>query len=435
MKKYYDILDSGGGGDDKLPPPQPKGYIPLSVSDRAAWNGFLDYASKQNGVNLSDPKQQAGLLASYKKANPNFSITPDKIPAIQYEAYQLRKGDSFGNLNAKQLDYIRQGMQPNFLNADTNNIGKLYYPQKGSFGTDVEGYYNSKFNSGGTQTTDNPKATKVQVGQVNQPAPPPTALPAGATPRPDMNDSTARLKYLKTIAAQPGNDFVHGRGDYLLNVNKVPAYGTATFHDSAVKEANKLGLDPALLYSSSQEEGASGMVPDEKGNISTAEGTDPKYPVSGFANYGLDNFHDNFKEMVKRGYLPKDFDYKPDPNYNENKQKVMSGAFKTADDAMAAKAAYVKMEQDNLEDWSKKAGGGVQLSPTAKQFFTLISFNGGPGTAHKLINYYKSKGLLDGDKFLQVAPDKSVDPGGAYGHVLPRLQMANLLKKEAYFSK
>src|ERR1700743_383764 len=105
MRKYYDILDTnpGGGGGDKLPPPKPVSYVPLSVQDRAAWNGFLDYASKQNGANLADPKQQATLLAAYKKTNPNFSITADKIPAIQYEAYQLRKGDSFGSLGAKQL--------------------------------------------------------------------------------------------------------------------------------------------------------------------------------------------------------------------------------------------------------------------------------------------------------------------------------------------
>ena len=402
MRKYYDILDSTGGvGGDKLPEP-PKNYNPLSVQQRADWNGFLDYANKQK-VNLSDPKVQATTLAQYKKANPSFSVTADQIPAIQYEAYQLRKGNSFGSLDSKQLNYIRQGMNPNYLNADTTNLSKLYYPQMGNYGTDLEKYYVSKF---GPNTT--------------------------ITPRPDFNDPKARLNYLKTIAAQPGNNFVHGRGDYILNVNKVPQYGTETFHDSAAKAAAKVGLDPALLYSSAQEEGASGLVPDEKGEIATADEQDKDYPVSGFANYGLDNFHGNFKEMVKRGYLPANFDYKPEKNTNELGQKVMSGIFRNTEDAMMAKAAYVRLEQDNLDDWTKK-NGISNLSPTARQFFTLIAFNGGPGTAHKLINYYKSKGLLDGDKFLQSPPDKSVDPGGAFGHVLPRLQMANLLRKEKYF--
>src|SRR6202012_2030668 len=201
MIKYYDILDANGGigGDDKLPPPQPKGYVPLTVSDRAAWNGFLDYASKQNGVNISDPKQQAALLASYKKVNPNFSITPDKIPSIQYEAYQLRKGDSFGSLNAKQLEYLRGGFNPNFLNADVSNIGKTYYPQMGAYGTDLENYYNSKFNPSAAKPVGQPANQTSGVAAPAGPTTPVTSAnrPAGAIPLPDYTDPAARASYLQ----------------------------------------------------------------------------------------------------------------------------------------------------------------------------------------------------------------------------------------------
>lgn len=428
--KYLSILDTpGGGGDDnKLPPPQPKGYTPLSVSQRADWNGFLDYASKQNGVNLSDPKQQAGLLASYKKANPNFSITPDKIPAIQYEAYQLRKGDSFGNLNAKQLGYIRQGMNPNFLNADVSNVGKTYYPQMGNYGTDVENYYNAKFNpSAATAPSASPQAAAVSPKAVAN-----TQTP-GAIPLPNYDDPKSRAAYLQSVKQKYGEPLVQGRGDTVIHVNEIPDGGTMTAKDSAVEAAKKVGLDPALLYSSAMEEGMSGLFPDSKGNISTADGEPPnkKYQVDGFFNYGLDNFHDQFKTMVAKGYLPKDFDYLPHPTKNEKGEKVNSAYFKTPEDAMKAKAAYVKMEQDDVDDYAKKKG--YNLSDKARQFFTLINFNGGEGTGHKMIDYYAKKGLLNGDKYLTTKPEPGQGLGQSWGNVTPRMEMADLLKKEGLF--
>lgn len=363
---------------------------------REQWNGYLD------GLNGHDVSPET--MSAHAQSNPGFSLTPENIPQIQQEHAAIRTGNAFGDMTTDQLAKMRQGLSDNFLSE--TNLNKSYYPtfQKGgdNLGTNAEAYVGGGGNS-------------------NDPV----------LPRPNMNDPKSRLAYLKNLAGRPGNSFLHGRGDYILNVNKVPSYGTETFHDSAVKSASKVGLDPALLYSSSQEEGASGLVPDEKGEIETGEFTNEKYPVDGFASYGLDNFHDNFKEMVKRGYLPKDFDYQKSQRTNETGNKVNSALFKSPEDAMQAKAAYVKMEQDNLEDWAKK--NEVQMSPLAKQFFTLIAFNGGPGRAHILLNYYKKKGLLDGDKFLENAPEKASDPGGAYGHVLPRYQVAKLLKEQKYF--
>lgn len=429
--KYFSILDTpGGGGDDnKLPPPQPKGYTPLSVSQRADWNGFLDYASKQNGVNLSDPKQQAGLLASYKKANPNFSITPDKIPAIQYEAYQLRKGDSFGNLDAKQLGYIRQGMNPNFLNADVSNVGKTYYPQMGTYGTDVENYYNGKFNpSAATAPAPSPNVPTANV------KPTPSTPVSGAIPLPNYDDPKSRAAYLDKFAPKYGS-FVHNRGDAIIHVNEVPEGGTMTAKESATQAASKLGLDPALLYSSAMEEGMSGMWADKKGQVDTSG--NEKYPVDGFHNYGLDNFHDQFKTLVQKGYLPKDFDYQKAVKTNEKGDKVNSANFKTPEDAMMAKAAYVKMEQDNVDSYAKK--NNIQLSDKARQFFTLVNFNGGSGdTTHKgagakMMDYYAKKGLLKDDKFVDTPPEPGLGLGEYYEHIHPRFQMADLLKKEGQF--
>lgn len=454
--KYFSILDDlggGGGGGNKLPDP-PKNYAPISVQGRADWNDFLDYANKQ-GVDF-DKNPQAGiqLMSQYKKANPNFSISPNQIINIQYEQQQLRKGDTFGSLKPEQLKYLRQGLPDTYLNrplSDPNgqfnaNTSKLYYPQKTAngktYGTDIEGYVNGV---GGQLVANAAPPPTGKAGAVTAPQTSPQGerptynnLPAGVTPRPDYDDPKSRLNYLLTLEKDPANKFLvnTGRGDTILHIDDVPYGGVKTAKQSAIDAAKGVGLDPAILYSSANEEGANGLHPNAKGEITTDPKIDlnGKYPISGFVNYGLDNFHDNFKEMVKRGYLPKDFDYQKDSSHkNENGDTVNSGNFKSPDDAMTAKAAYMRMEQDNLDDWSKGKGGGVQLSPTAKQFFTMMAFNGGPGTAHKLINYYKSKGLLEGDKFLSVPPPDDVDTGHSYAKVLPRLQMANLLKKEAYF--
>ena len=417
-----EINDIGPGDPPPGTPVPPKNYQPLNVSQRGEWNSFLDYVGKQKGIDLDkDPSAGVNLLNQYKKTNPNSTLTPDHIAAAQYEQYQLRKGDKFGNLTAEQLKYVRQGLPEAYLNRPIpettgrldSATAKLYYPQitkEGhNWGTDVEGYVNGKATG----------------------AAPPPVRPQGAVPLPNYEDPKSRIAYLGQLKTKYGAPLMQGRGDTPIHVNEVPDKGILTMKESSTQAASKLGLDPALLYASTMEEGASGRFPG-KDNAVDESGSE-KYPVDGFHNYGLDNFHDNYKTMVQRGYLPKDFDYEKSVNTNESKKQVNSANFKTDDDAMMAKAAYIRMEQDNLENWAKKEGGGVELSPQAKQFFTLIAFNGGPGRAHTLINYYKKRGLLAGDKYLQVAPDKSADPGGAWGHVVPRVKMAEVLKKEGLF--
>lgn len=247
--------------------------------------------------------------------------------------------------------------------------------------------------------------------------------------RPDYSSEASRLAYLKSLVPKYG-PWLHNRGDDILHVNDIPYSGTKSAHDSAVESAKKMGLDPAVLYASAAEEGMSGMWPDKDGSISTDPDIDlnGKYPISGFSNYGLDNFHDQFKEMVRKGYLPKDFDYEKSVHTNEDGDKVNSANFKTPEDAMEAKAAYVRMERDRLDDWSNSQH--IALSPLARQFFTLVGFNGGDETMKKMLKEYQQKGLLDGDKFLSVTPEHGTK---AYNNVLPRIKMADLLRKEQYF--
>lgn len=441
MIKYYDILDTdpgGGGGGDKLPPPQPKDYTPLTVGQRADWNGFLDYASKQNGANLSDPKQQATLLASYKKANPNFSVTAAQLPAIQYEAYQLRKGDSFGSLNAKQLGYIRQGMNSNFLNADVSNLGKTYYPQMGAYGTDVENYYNSKFNPVVAKPVVNSPAPAPTTPPVSGPTIPGrlpdamiagenTVAPSGGIPRPDYGDPKSRMNFAAAYQKKYGTE--EGYGDIPLRVNERPYKGTGTSKEMAIAASKSTGLDPALIYSSSMVEGASGLFPDKNGKVRF--GSDPDYPIQG-ASFGLNNFYSRVPEMVKKGYLPKDFDYKKYTPTDEEVAKTPNvtrdgAVFKTANDAMLAHAARLKLDYDEIDDYAKKQG--IKLSPQARDFFALAHFNSGKGES--MMDDYKKRGVLANDAFMKGAPDP--EHHEIYDHVMIRLKERTGLKKEALF--
>lgn len=154
-----------GGEDPKdVAPTAPKGYTPLSVKQRGDWNNFLDYLDKNKmGGNpaLDQRNQTLGLtyLNKYKAANPDFSITAEDIPKIQYEQYMLRKGTSFPTLKPEELNYLRNGLGQAYLNKNLSPVdswlgsltSKEYYPQgmheeatgNRNFGVSIEDYVHS----------------------------------------------------------------------------------------------------------------------------------------------------------------------------------------------------------------------------------------------------------------------------------------------------
>lgn len=154
-----------GGVDSPKKVDAPQGYKPLNLVQRKNWNDFLDYLQKEGvggSAKLDQRDQTLGLnyLNKYNKENPDKAIDPKLIDDIQYEQYQLRKGDSFAGLKPEELAYVRKGLQPAYLNrpiSDVDNwLGSLtsreYYPSahrgtntEGSydFGVDVESYVKS----------------------------------------------------------------------------------------------------------------------------------------------------------------------------------------------------------------------------------------------------------------------------------------------------
>lgn len=258
---------------------------------------------------------------------------------------------------------------------------------------------------------------------------------AAKIPLPDYKNPQSRLAYAKQFTQRYG-PLMSGRGDTPLRINEKPAWGTDTSRNISMKAAQNLGLDPALLYSSAMEEGMSGIYPhifkgrEKEGNLVQSSG-DKDYPVSGFTSFGLDTFADAYPGLVKKGYLPADFSnqFKKSVQVNEKDEEVNSADFKTADAALMAKAAMIKASEDEINDMAAK--NKVQLSPKAKQFFTLISYNAGSGNASKMLKEYAQKGYLKDDKFL----DKRPSEGWAvpYENVIRRIKMSDALRKEGYF--
>ncbi len=246
-------------------------------------------------------------------------------------------------------------------------------------------------------------------------------------PAPDYKDPKSRQAYAEAFVKKYG-DVMHNRADTPLRINETMDEATGSAKDLSIKAAKPLGLDPALLYASSMEEGMSGLFKDKNG-VSDFSGN-MKYPTGGFRSFGLDNFADQAPNLVKKGYLSKDFanQYIMRPHTNEKGQVVHSADFKSPDAALQAKAAVVRDFQDQTEDYAKK--NGITMSPKVKEFMTLVAYNAGAGNMQKMMKEYKDKGLLTDDKV-----DK--DPTGKWktvtSHIAPRLQMRDALKKEKLF--
>jgi hypothetical protein len=194
-------------------------------------------------------------------------------------------------------------------------------------------------------------------------------------------------------------------------------------------------------------EGMSGLYLNKTGNIKTKLTGNDQYPVAGSANFGLDNFAGMYPEFVKRGYLKDDFKnnfipYKSDnPNETQN-----SASFKSVADALKAKAAYMKYEYDEIDNYAKKKG--ITLTPEQRDFFASARYNSGTHS-QELLDAYNKAGALKDNSFLNKMPSvnvpfmyqgKQLSPEAAqklhkqiYGNVIPRLHAARGLKAEAYF--
>jgi hypothetical protein len=194
--------------------------------------------------------------------------------------------------------------------------------------------------------------------------------------------------------------------------------------------AQRSGLRPAFIAANAMQEGMNSAIKDDKNmemNESFAEfaGEDiiKKYPVDGFNYYGLDTFGDSVQSLKDKGYLEKDFDFAPYEVSNERGTRVKTGAFKSHEDALMAKAAYLKGFRDQVRDYSAK--NKVKINPKTEEYLTMSAYNGGFGNAKMMIDELAS-GKFDQDEYVSKG---LTSRKGVHKNVAPRLDKMDMIAK------
>lgn len=187
--------------------------------------------------------------------------------------------------------------------------------------------------------------------------------------------------------------------------------------------AQKTGLRPAFIAANAMQEGMNSAIKDDKNmemNESYAEmvgyDTAGKYPVDGFNYYGLDTFGSNIQSLIDKGYLDENFDFAPYEIKNEKGKKVITGAFKSHEDALMAKAAYLKGFRDQVRDYSAK--NKVNLDPRTEEYLTMSAYNGGFGNAKMMIDELAT-GKFDQKEYVSKG---LTSRKGVHKNVAPRLE-------------
>jgi len=194
----------------------------------------------------------------------------------------------------------------------------------------------------------------------------------------------------KKKSTQPVKEYDFG--NEMINLsNKLLPYDNQTAPNLIKQVSTETGIKPSLLYSSAYIEGMNKAAanPDDisEAYATLSEKDQTDFPVDGFYNYGLDTFGTRFNDLKK--YLPVGFEnrFKTFQGKNEKGGTILTAAFKTNKDALIAKSAMLKSEQDNVLNYAK--ANGINLDEDAKDYFTMASYNSGFGNARKMIDEYK----------------------------------------------
>ncbi len=366
---------------------------------------------------------QENYLNAYDDANQPGTMRLILPPDVKAPKKKGQAGGQFSPAEQKIADqYTQMG-----YTVGRNATGQLTFTKNGVTADPKTAAKN----------TANVAASQAAAGNTNVPVNTPS-IPSGA-----ITVDKAKLQ-----AAAKGNP-------YLNDSNKRYYWGELMNRDfpntggnvkNATVAAAKLnGLDPNLLYASAMDEGMAGAVDSEHHNDAGEKYVDwsnknadkaAKYPVDGFYNYGLDQFAGQAKDLEAKGYLPKGFSksaFTTYPAVNEKGEQLQAPAFDTDSNALIAKSAMMRQSQDQLASYQKQTG--INLSDKQKNFFMLANYNGGEGNMQKMLQSYKDKGYLKNDDFIDNINFQPASYGDIYGHVQERLQSANFIKQNGYFSQ
>lgn len=254
----------------------------------------------------------------------------------------------------------------------------------------------------------------------------PVPKPEDPIPMFDPNDPKSRKAYVDTAVKK--HNLPHGYGDVFTRFNEIPATQTDTLNTRQLinRTGDASGLPKPLFYTSAMVEGMSGLYP-QKGEAQWSG--NEKFPVDGFANFGLDNFSDRYPQLKK--YLPAGFEkqFVKATSKNEKGQSVNSANFSTAEAALQAKAAMLREAQDQVNAYAVK--NKIPLTDKARQFLTLAAYNGGPGAAQTMLQEANKSGGLANDAYFQTKPAQS-KYGQVWDNVNQRFQLANAITAEKY---
>jgi hypothetical protein len=155
------------------------------------------------------------------------------------------------------------------------------------------------------------------------------------------------------------------------------------------------------------------------------ESAGSQYPVSGFGYYGLDTFGDAAPKLKKKGYIPQDMDYRTYTVDNEKGEVVTPANFKSNEDAMMAKAAYLKDFTDEVRAYSSKKG--VKMEPKTEQYLTMAAYNGGMGNARKMIDELSTGKFSQKDYIEKGLTSRK----GVHKNIAPRMEKMNWILQMA----
>jgi hypothetical protein len=191
--------------------------------------------------------------------------------------------------------------------------------------------------------------------------------------------------------------------------------------------SSKTGLSPSFIAANAFQEGMNMAIQDDNVGKSSgyfSENVDESvYPVDGFMDYGLDTFGDSVDVLKGKGYLPKNFDFMPYKTRNEKRQPITTGAFRNNEDALLAKAAYIKHFKDQVNQYSGEKK--IRLEPRTVDYLTMSAYNAGFGNARKMIDELASG---------KVSQKDYIDKGltslkGVHKNISPRMEKMGWIDK------
>ena len=176
----------------------------------------------------------------------------------------------------------------------------------------------------------------------------------------------------------------------------------------------------ALFYASLMDEGADKFMADEESQ---------QAPYEGFGTFGLDTAASRIDEFIDKGYINKDIKDRvihERPRTNEKNESVYPLSYTNLDDVVSMKNAYFKEGEAIINKFEKD--NKIKLSPRARDYFTIVSFNRGPGGVKEVMRDYLNAGILENDRFME--DDSFPKYREAHRNAKRRLETADMLRGE-----